>query len=617
MLIKIDNTPVSGLKSLILNSYKLWLALLLLSFSAQILHAENETPDLSIPIPESTKPLISDQNTPIASPQQAVKVFNIDKTSPVSEAITTLIAGKRNHLLSQPDFSGLAENLSSLYQKNNNQLLWLGESRSQTTIDQVLNILLNAPADGLDPLNYDTAGLKTGMQQALTLSASATPELAKFDTALSIALMRFISDLHHGRVIPQQLNYPTPFGNKQSLDMAEQIKLAIDQRTLAELPQRVHPKLKQYRQLKQVLASYRQSPQQTAFLELVFDKTLRPGDSHPQLLELQNRLTALGVLSADTDKMETHPPKTYNKYLQEGVKAFQKQNGLQADAYIGTETAAKLNQSLDQKILQIELAMERLRWVPDDISGPMIIVNIPAFQLWAFKSADDPDILNMKVIVGKALKNQTPVLFEEMKYLEFMPYWNIPKSIMTKEILPKLGSDYGYLQSQNIELVRLDASSSNSLYDDIRHGRVRARQRPGKKNPLGKVKFIFPNTEDVYLHDTSSPGLFRKTQRDLSHGCVRVSEAEKLAEWVLTNQPETSWDLSMIQNAMSGDKTRRVNLKKPIPVLFFYSTAFVDPDNQIHFYRDIYQQDAVLEKALGKTSSDENGVLTAQANASG
>ncbi|MDD2738546.1 MAG: L,D-transpeptidase family protein [Methylomonas lenta] len=552
-------------------------------------------------------------------PSQPTSADEVQSTNTPAAAISTLIAEKQNPLLVKPDFSKQADQLLSLYQLANNQFLWLGDAQSQTNIDAALAILSNAGADGLDPRDYDADVLKQTFELALSIPPSAINELAKFDTALSIALLRFVNDLHHGRVNPQQLNYPSPFGSKQFIEAANLIKQAIDQHTLAQLPEVVQPKYKQYQQLKQILADYRKAPADGNFEPLIFEKALRPGERYPQLDELRQRLIALNAMTPETEDLQ--PEKFYSKKLQAGVKEFQRQNNLQADGIIGKETAAKLNQSLEQKILQIELAMERLRWLPDDITGPVIIVNIPAFQLRAFNSVNEADILNMKVIVGKALKNQTPVLLEDMKYLEFMPYWNIPSSIMKKEILPKMYNNLGYLQSQDIELVQLYSKQDSgwySVFDDIKHGRVRARQRPGKKNPLGKVKFIFPNKEDVYLHDTSSPSLFNRNQRDLSHGCVRVAEAEKLAEFVLGNQPETNWDLAAIQQAMSGSKTRRVSLRNPIPVLFFYTTTFVDQDNQIHFYRDIYNQDEVLEKALGRMPfPDNSSLVTAKTTTSG
>jgi len=283
---------------------------------------------------------------------------------------------------------------------------------------------------------------------------------------------------------------------------------------------------------------------------------------------------------------------------------LQQQQGLNADGVIGKQTLAILNQTATEKINLIELAMERLRWLPEQPDGPLIIVNIPAFQLWALNAPDEQNPLNMKVIVGKALKNQTPMLWEEMKYLEFNPYWNIPKSIMDKEIMPKMLTDYEYLSNQDIELIDRTAADDDEEYldnviDNIKHGRVRARQRPGKKNPLGRVKFIFPNKADVYLHDTPSRGAFNRDRRDLSHGCVRVAEPEKLAEFVLDSQE--GWDKQAIQQAMASPKTQRVSLKKSIPVLFFYTTAFVDQDHKPRFYPDIYGQDALLRSALNKT----------------
>jgi len=241
--------------------------------------------------------------------------------------------------------------------------------------------------------------------------------------------------------------------------------------------------------------------------------------------------------------------------------------------------------------------MERLRWLPKNVAGPLIIVNIPAFELTGFNSLDEPSVIEMPVVVGKAESNQTPVLFEEMKYLEFMPYWNIPKSIMDKEILPKLAEDSSYLDNQDMELVQRMSTDgmTGNVVSDIKSGRVRARQRPGRKNPLGKVKFVFPNKADVYMHDTPSRSLFSRSRRDFSHGCVRVSEPEKLAEFVLANQ--TGWDIENIRKAMSGSN-QHVTLKKTVPVLFIYSTSFVDANQQPRFYPDIYDQDAAMIKAL-------------------
>jgi murein L,D-transpeptidase YcbB/YkuD len=245
-----------------------------------------------------------------------------------------------------------------------------------------------------------------------------------------------------------------------------------------------------------------------------------------------------------------------------------------------------------------------LRWLPEFNAGPYVIVNIPAFQLWAFDKIDqfNSDIANMKVVVGKALKNETPVLMAEMRFIDFMPYWNVPYNIVKQEILPKLLQNPGYLDKENMELVTTSGNGTKvvaftgSSIAGLTQGSVRIRQRPGKKNALGRVKFIFPNKEDVYLHDTPSQTLFNKSRRDFSHGCVRVENPEGLAEFALKNQ----WSKETIQQALNNPKTQRVILKKSIPVLFFYTTAFFDQYDNLVFYPDIYGYDIILLEALRK-----------------
>ena len=216
---------------------------------------------------------------------------------------------------------------------------------------------------------------------------------------------------------------------------------------------------------------------------------------------------------------------------------------------------------------------------------------------------------NMRVVVGKALENQTPVLMAKMSFIDFMPYWNVPYNIVKKEILPKLMRNPGYLAGQNMELVTTFGNETKAVaftassIAQLKQGTLRIRQRPGKKNALGKVKFIFPNKSDVYMHDTPSRSLFSKSRRDFSHGCVRVAKPDQLAEFALKNQ----WSKETIQQALNTQKTRRVILKKSIPVTIFYVTSFIDQNDNLTFYSDIYGYDAVLQEALNKSGdlSDE------------
>jgi murein L,D-transpeptidase YcbB/YkuD len=482
----------------------------------------------------------------------------------------------------------------------NYQLLWLGHEHSAQQIAEVIELLNNASVNGLNAGDYDVQWLRQKQQAALASGGSAPKEAVLYDTALSLSLLRFLHDVHYGRVIPQEINFKLKLREKKLIDLPQLIKNSLTQENIASLPALVEPKLQQYQKLKTVLSGYRQLAGQSTPLKLVIDKSLRPDDVFPQAQALRQFLMASGDLPKDTQNPNIMPMR-YTDDLVDGVKKYQTRHGMNADGIIGKSTAVKFKEPLNQRILQIELAMERLRWLPEFSNGPSIIVNIPAFQLWAFDDINviNPDISGMRVVVGKALENQTPVLMAEMSFIDFMPYWNVPYNIVKNEILPKLIKNPRYLAQENMEMVSKSrvVTFNQGTIEQLKQGTVRIRQRPGKKNALGKVKFIFPNKEDVYLHDTPSRTLFRKSRRDLSHGCVRVADPKGLAEFALKNQ----WSKQTIENALNTPKNQRVFLKKSIPVLFFYTTAFFDHENKLVFYPDIYGQDAVLIDALKKT----------------
>lgn len=503
---------------------------------------------------------------------------------PTNNPIAAILQSKQHPLLLRSDFSRVSEFVNQIYQSNNFQPIWFTPERSEKNLQDLLVVLNSAPSDALKPANYDTEHVS----QWINAQDIAGDAVASYDVALTICLTRYLHDLRQGQIDPSDIQYPVHIAPKPAIDVATLLKQHLSSQTLTELPKYFEPKAKQYQQLKQILNRSQQLSLQTGAVEFKPGKPLRPGNKYPQIIKLRERLIAIGAIDN-----RNSDDQTYDTELVAAVKKIQQQHNLKADGVIGSTTAALFNPSHSEKIAQIELAMERARWIPDPTDGPMILVNIPAFELWAFNSADDQNPLNMKVIVGKAPDKQTPLLWEEMKYLEFMPYWNIPKSIYEKEILPKVAINEGYLASQEIELVRHQNSEEQGGGSYLR-----ARQRPGKKNPLGRVKFVFPNTADVYLHDTPGHAAFNRPRRDLSHGCVRVADPEQLAQFVLGDQP--GWDKESIKQAMSAPKTRHVTLKRAVPVLFYYATTFVDHENQLHFYPDIYGQDEQLKKALSK-----------------
>jgi len=543
----------------------------------------------------------------MALPMQALPAEETVNQEPgIAPEITAIIAAKQHPYLMLSNFPNRTDDLDALYKLSNRQLLWLGNANAEKNITDALDLLATATIHGLKPKNYDTETLRQKLQPALKLKADAYKELALYDTALSISLLRFLHDLHYGRVNPQGINFNLKLREKKLIDLPGMIKNSLAQNTLGELPLSLEPKLKQYQKLKQALTDYRQLAANVVPLKLDIKETLHPGENHPQIAELRQFLTAIGDLPEDKTVNNAENPSLYTDAIAAGVKKFQKQHGLTADGHIGKGSASALNTPLSYRVTQIELAMERLRWLPELNVGTSIIVNIPAFQLWAFDAIDqtNADILNMRVVVGNALKTQTPVLMAEMHFIDFMPYWNVPYSIIKNEILPKLIHNSNYLNKENMEMVSVfrDGEKPTAFNEEtmnlLKEGKLRIRQRPGGKNALGRVKFIFPNKDDVYLHDTPANALFSKSRRDFSHGCVRVANPQKLAEFALKNQD--NWNAETIQMAMNTPKMQRVILKKPIPVLFFYTTAFFDQYDNLEFYPDIYGHDAVLLGALSK-----------------
>ena len=584
------------------------LVLFFLSLPTQVLYAENLINQTNKLITKGT----FSQKAVLDSPAASIATEIIaNENASIANAVTSIITSKHHPYLLRSDFQNRAEDIEVLYKMTGNKLLWLGNAQAKKNIVDVLNLLENASANGLNSTSYDTRTLQQRLPLALSIAPDNYKQLALYDTAISISLLRFLHDLHYGRVNPKDINFNLKLREKKLIDLPALINSSLAQGTIGQLPELVEPKLKQYQKLKQVLATYRMLAKDPVPFQLFVNKSITPGGNLPQAEELREFLVKTGDLAEEQSDSNAKKSNRYTGNLVAGVKNFQLRHGMNADGVLGKGTVAAINVPLRQRVTQIELAMERLRWLPEPSAGASIIVNIPAFQLWAFDDIDEFDATmpNMRVVVGKALENQTPVLMAKMSFIDFMPYWNVPHNIVKKEILPKLMQNPGYLAGQNMELVTTFGNETKAVaftgssIAQLKQGTLRIRQRPGKKNALGKVKFIFPNKNDVYMHDTPSRSLFSKSRRDFSHGCVRVANPDQLAEFALKNQ----WSKETIQQALSTPKTRRVILKKSIPVTFFYVTSFIDQYNNLAFYSDIYGYDAVLQEALNKSGdlSDE------------
>lgn len=507
--------------------------------------------------------------------------------APPSDALGVVIygviVGGTHPWLRARAFPGYEAPLRRLYEPGGLAPLWLRDGRPSAAALAMIAAFATAGERGI-PDDYGAPALGDAAQRLGSAAAPSAEEQGLFDTALSIAALRYVSETHLGRVDPRSINYPYD-APRRRFDPAPIVReIAAGADPVAQLAA-LDPPLPQYAHLRAALAEYRALAARDDLAAVPALPTLEPGASHPGVPALRARLQALGDLPADAPPPAADAGERYDAALADAVRRYQARHGLAADAVIGPATLRSLQVPMAERVAQIELAMERLRWLPYDWPPRFIVVNLPEFRLRAYTAGARAPALEMNVVVGEATaarRNKTPVLMADMKYLVFRPYWMVPPSIIRREILPKLERDPGYLERNNMEM---------------RGNRVR--QRPGRGNSLGLVKFIFPNPHHVYLHDTPSKGLFARARRDFSHGCIRVSDPPALAEFVLAETP--GWDRARIERAMrSGPDDRHVHLETPMPVYLLYATAATDDAGRVHFFDDIYGHDASLRAQLAK-----------------
>jgi murein L,D-transpeptidase YcbB/YkuD len=458
-----------------------------------------------------------------------------------------------------------------------------------STAAAALWVLNQASKQGLNPLDYGAGAL----QQQLRDGAGG----ARFDVALTAAMLHYLADLRVGRV-RSEYHTRLPDARLKGYDPVERLRAGLAGGKLQAAVKAAEPQLRHYGQVKAQLAHYRELAGQPYPALPVPPAKVRPGDAYPAADALFRRLVLLGDLPADA---AAPPDGVYSDAMQEGVERFQSRHGLDEDGVLGRGTIEALNVPPAKRVRQLALTLERLRWLPDFGPGPMIMVDLPAYRLWAFDhaggdAADAEAPLEMRVVVGTALKTETPLFVGQMRYLEFNPYWNVPRSILEKEMLPKMARNPNYLAQNDMETVPLNASMA-----DLKAGRARVRQRPGPKNSLGAIKFAMPNPMDIYLHSTPAREAFQRSRRDLSHGCIRVEHPGALAQYVLAR--ERAWNADAVQEALQPGPTKHVDLSRSIPVVIFYATAIVDAKGSARFAPDIYGRDARLEQELAHRGS--------------
>jgi murein L,D-transpeptidase YcbB/YkuD len=332
-----------------------------------------------------------------------------------------------------------------------------------------------------------------------------------------------------------------------------------------------------YKALKQELSRYYTIAKNGGWptIDTVIKKGLKQGMVSPHIAVIKRRLQLTGDMPAGDSSQ------VFNDTLVQGVKSFQQRHGYTPDGIISANLIKDMNVPAAQRVQQILINMDRMRWMPSRPSGDLILVNIPEFVLHVMDGTKK--VFDMNVVVGKEGHN-TVIFTGDLNQVVFSPYWNVPESIVEKEILPALAKNPNYLADNNMEQTGTE------------NGFPVVRQLPGPENSLGRVKFLFPNSFDIYFHDTNAKDLFNKDKRAYSHGCIRLAEPEKMARYLLRN--DASWTPERIEEAMNSGKEKYVKLKDPVPVFISYHTAWVDEEGRLNFREDIYNHDSDLSKKM-------------------
>lgn len=505
-----------------------------------------------------------------------------------------------------PDFSDYRAHVQKFYDSYGEALPWVRGMQPTTQAQQLIAILSNAEQKGLSADDYD--GPRWSDRLAKLKPAASNPSEAdavRFDAALTVCVMRYISDLHIGKVNPKHFDFGFDVDAKK-YDLPEFLQAnVVDAPNVPAVLVQIEPPYPGYQRTLQALQTYIQLAKKDDGEQLPAApkaKAIAPGDSYPGVPRLIRLLRLLGDLPADASL----PADTavYQGPLVDAVKNFQRRHGRTPDGRLTAQTVADLNVPLTGRVREIQLTLERWRWLPVILHTAPIVVNVPEFRLRAYDE-NFKITLTMDVQDGKAYDHDTPVFSDMMQYVIFRPYWSVPYSIARAEMFSRIAKDPDYLAKKGFAVVdsRQEVVTSGTVTSDVldqlRAGKLFIRQNPGPKNSLGLVKFIFPNNYNIYMHDTPEQEFFARTRRDFSHGCIRLERPADLAVWVLRDNPG-GWNADRVRAVMNGTETQQVNLAHPVPVLIVYATVIVTEDGLVHFYDDIYGHDATLEKVLGQ-----------------
>ena len=505
------------------------------------------------------------------------------------------IASARSPELRWPDWVDYRGYAKAFYQHLEGRPAWTQGGAPTPPAHALAAVLAAADLKGLNASDYDG-----DRWEARMAALGDGPALEAFDVAFTVSVLRYLSDLRLGRINPAKLDQGFSGKGRRSFLVDAAVALTTTANAQASLDP-LEPVQPGYRALEAMVPRYLELARRpvTPFHPM---RKGRPGAPYPDAQPLADLLVALGDLPPEAAK--ALPPGRYAPVLAAAVGRFQVRHGLPSDGRLGPRTLVQLRTPLSRRLTQLRLTLERWRWAEREPAPRMIVVNIPAFSLSALSAKDGgyQTDLWMRVVVGQALKHETHLLTGRMEDVIFRPTWDVPTTILKKELLPQLRRHPALLGREEYEIIRTaggpaQGTATPALLKGLAAGTYRVVQKPGTHNALGHVKFLFSNPFELYLHDTPARTAFASSRRDFSHGCVRLEHPADLAAWILRDTP--GWTAERIRTELEADAPPlKVPIPAPIQVVILYGTATVDGAGRLYFYDDIYGQDKQLAESL-------------------
>lgn len=466
--------------------------------------------------------------------------------------------------------------LKKFYGDRGYSTVWSGSNQSE-----MIRFIENSYDHGLRPEYYGLAEIK---------KLQSSGETAVLDVLLTQAFFTYARDIHDGRVDPGKLGIKW-YIQQNKIDVVAALNRALSS-GFSNYVEKLSPQTYQYKTLRGLMKKYsRQAMNEANRPKIPSGSAIKPGrhDSRVPILKRRFKMDDIGIHVSDDPKSTF-----YSNELRAAVELYQSNHGLKIDGIVGAQTIARLNRSMKDKVDQIALTMERMRWLPSDLGERYVFVTTGTFHLDVYEN--DRQVIDMKTVIGRRSR-QTPSFNSEISNIVFNPPWNVPANIARKDLLPKFRRDPGYAARNGYSIH--SESGRVSAYDAVdgsNYFPYRIRQRPGDGNALGRIKFNMPNRHIIYLHDTPMKKLFERNSRSYSSGCVRLEDPKDLAEYILSR--EQNWTIDDVEERIDRGSTNRVDLADPVPVYIFYATVRVDRYGQAHFFKDIYRHDRKLKRAM-------------------